>query len=177
MEGTFGKAFRSGIEPVEIGRKVDARARRRPPDGRPRRPVAPNNIGVYLAPADFERFESFADALARELAEVAREHAKAEGYHFVGPRHRHARRRRRAAGRASATSPPRSTRAPESGRSSCPTADGCPLGERDHDLGRMPDCDIVVADPHGVAAGTPRSGPPGNGFLLVDLESDERHAW
>ena len=48
-------------------------------------PVAPNNIGVYLSPDDFDRFHSFADALARELAEVAREHARDEGYHFVGP--------------------------------------------------------------------------------------------
>ncbi len=49
------------------------------------RPVVPNNVGVYLSPADFERFQTFAEALARELAEMAREHARDEGYQFVGP--------------------------------------------------------------------------------------------
>src|SRR5262245_57728923 len=49
------------------------------------RPVAPNNIGIYLSPADFERFQSFAEALARELAEMARQHARDEDYQFVGP--------------------------------------------------------------------------------------------
>ena len=85
MEGTFNKAFRSGLQPVEIGHRVT----RVLDDGRTLgvngRPVAPNNIGVYLSPADFERFSSFAEALARELAEAARQHARDEGYQFVGP--------------------------------------------------------------------------------------------
>jgi hypothetical protein len=85
VEGTFNKAFRSGLQPVEIGHRV-ARVL---DDGRTLgvsgRPVAPNNIGVYLSPADFDRFSSFAEALARELAEAARQHARDEGYQFVGP--------------------------------------------------------------------------------------------
>ena len=85
VEGTFNKAFRSGLQPVEIGHRV-ARVL---DDGRTLgvggRPVAPNNIGVYLSPADFERFSSFAEALARELAEAARQHARDEGYQFLGP--------------------------------------------------------------------------------------------
>ena len=85
VEGTFNKAFRSGLQPVEIGHRVT----RVLDDGRTLgvngRPVAPNNIGVYLSPTDFERFSSFAEALARELAEAARQHARDEGYQFVGP--------------------------------------------------------------------------------------------
>src|SRR3954466_13217849 len=85
VEGTFNKAFRSGLQPVEIGRRVT----RVLDDGRTLgvngRPVAPNNIGVYLSPADFERFSSFAEALARELADAARQHARDEGYQSVGP--------------------------------------------------------------------------------------------
>src|SRR6478752_6694324 len=85
VEGSFNKAFRSGLQPVEIGHRLarvldDGRAL-----GVNGRPVAPNNIGVYLAPADFDRFSSFAEALARELAEAARQHARDEGYQFVGP--------------------------------------------------------------------------------------------
>ena len=85
VEGTFNKAFRSGLQPVEIGHRVT----RVLDDGRTLgvngRPVAPNTIGVYLSPTDFERFSSFAEALARELAEAARQHARDEGYQFVGP--------------------------------------------------------------------------------------------
>jgi len=85
VEGTFNKAFRSGLQPVEIGHRVT----RALDDGRTLgvrgRPVVPNNIGVYLSPQDFERFSSFAEALAKELAEAAREHARDEGYQFVGP--------------------------------------------------------------------------------------------
>jgi hypothetical protein len=47
--------------------------------------VAPNHFTVALPPADYERFETFRDALARELADAAREHARDEDYHFVGP--------------------------------------------------------------------------------------------
>jgi hypothetical protein len=84
VEGSFSKAFRSGLQPVEIGHRIarvldDSRTL-----GVSGRPVAPNNIGVYLAPADFERFHSFADVLARELAEAARQHARDEGYQFLG---------------------------------------------------------------------------------------------
>ena len=85
VEGTFGKAFRSGLEPVEVGRKVTRALDADRAIGVDGVPIAPNNIGVYLAHEDFERFSAFADALARELAETAREHARAEGYHFVGP--------------------------------------------------------------------------------------------
>ena len=84
VEGSFNKAFRSGLQPVEIGHRVTRVLDAGRTLGVSGRPVAPNNIGVYLAPADFERFSSFAEALARELAEAARAHAKDEGYQFVG---------------------------------------------------------------------------------------------
>src|SRR3954453_10215952 len=73
VEGTFNKAFRSGLQPVEIGHRVtrvlnDGRA-----VGVNGRPVAPNNIGGCLSPSDFERSAPFADPLPRELAEPARQ--------------------------------------------------------------------------------------------------------
>jgi hypothetical protein len=85
VEGTFAKAFRSNLEPVEMGRKV-ARAldAGQTIDVRGTT-VAPNDIVMYVSPPDFDRFQSFADVLTRELAEAARSHARAEGYHFVGP--------------------------------------------------------------------------------------------
>jgi hypothetical protein len=40
---------------------------------------------VALSPSDAEQFESFSEALVRELSEAVREHARDEGYHFMGP--------------------------------------------------------------------------------------------
>src|SRR5262249_52024448 len=85
VEGSVGKAFRSGLQPREVGRKVTRALDDERTVGVDGVPIAPNNIGIYLAHEDFDRFSAFADALARELAEVAREHARAEGYHFLGP--------------------------------------------------------------------------------------------
>ena len=84
VEGAFGRAFPSGLQPVEIGRRI-ARAI---DDGRqlgPRGAVAPNHFEVSLSPDDAERFATFRDALASELADAAREHARATDSHFVGP--------------------------------------------------------------------------------------------
>ena len=85
VEGTFNKAFRSGLQPVEIGHRVTRVLDAGRTLGVNGRPVAPNNIGVYLSRADFERFSTFAEALARELAEAARDHARDDDYQFVGP--------------------------------------------------------------------------------------------
>jgi hypothetical protein len=84
VEGAFAKAFRSGLQPVEIGRRIT----REMDLGRRvgvRGLIAPNHFVVKLPAADFERFSSFVDSLARELGDAAREHARAEGYEFVGP--------------------------------------------------------------------------------------------
>ena len=75
VEGSFGKAFRSGLQPVELGRKVTREVDAHRQTGVNGVPVAPNNIGVYLSPADFDRFASFAEPLVRELSELVREHA------------------------------------------------------------------------------------------------------
>ena len=169
VEGGFGKAFRSGIEPVEVGRKVTRALDADRQVGVDGVPVAPNNIGVYLAPDDFERFSSFADALARELAEVAREHARTEGYHFVGP--------------VTVTL----VADDELGPGECDVAaeihegaqvgslvlpDGrrLPLGEAPMSMGRMSDCDIVVADPR-VSRKHAEIRPSGHGFVVTDLDS------
>jgi hypothetical protein len=47
--------------------------------------ISPNAFVVHLSPNDFDRFESFLDALVRELEEAARDHARTENYLFVGP--------------------------------------------------------------------------------------------
>src|SRR5438128_8977204 len=46
--------------------------------------IAPNHFSFALAPADHERFATYGDALPTQLAEAAREHARDEGYTFLG---------------------------------------------------------------------------------------------
>jgi hypothetical protein len=169
VEGTFSKAFPSGLEPVEVGRRMTRTLDAERTMGVDGVPVAPNNIGVYLSPDDFERFHSFADALARELAEVAREHARAEGYHFVGP--------------VTVTLvADDELRAGECdvaaeihegalvGSLVLPDGRRVPLGEQTMVLGRMADCDVVIADPRSSRRHA-EIRPAGNGFLVADLNS------
>ena len=84
VEGVFAKAFRSGLQPVELGRRLTREMDARRAVG-VRGVIAPNAFSFALAPADLERFQSFAEAMVRELADAAREHARSEGYVFVGP--------------------------------------------------------------------------------------------
>jgi Protein of unknown function (DUF3662)/Inner membrane component of T3SS, cytoplasmic domain len=84
VEGTLAKPFRSNLQPVEIGRRLTREMDLHRRVG-VRGLIAPNAFVVTLAPADVERFANFIDALSRELSDAAREHAKIEGYLFVGP--------------------------------------------------------------------------------------------
>ena len=84
VEGTLAKPFRSNLQPVEIGRRLTREMDLHRRVG-VRGLIAPNAFAVTLAPADVSRFSNFIDALSRELADAAREHARIESYSFVGP--------------------------------------------------------------------------------------------
>jgi hypothetical protein len=84
VEGTLAKPFRNNLQPVEIGRRLTREMDLHRRVG-VRGLIAPNSFVVTLAPADVDRFANFIDALSRELSDAAREHARLEGYSFVGP--------------------------------------------------------------------------------------------
>jgi hypothetical protein len=84
VEGAFAKAFRGQLQPVELGRRLTREMDLHRSVG-VRGLIAPNHFDVFLATADYERFESFGDVLNRELVEAVREHAAAERYLFLGP--------------------------------------------------------------------------------------------
>ena len=169
VEGSFSKAFRSGLEPVEVGRRLTRVLDAERSVGVDGVPVAPNNIGVYLSPDDFDRFESFADALARELAETAREHAKAEGYHFVGPVTVTlvADDELRAGECDIAAEIHEGLRV---GSLVLPDGRRVPLGEQPLVIGRSADCGIVVADAR-ASRQHAEIRAQGNGFVVHDLKS------
>jgi hypothetical protein len=84
VEGVFAKAFRSGLQPVELVRRLTREMDLGRTQG-VRGVIAPNYFGFALSPTDHGRFQAFADVLVRDLADAARDHARSEGYLFVGP--------------------------------------------------------------------------------------------
>ena len=78
IEGTFNRAFRSEVRPVEIARKL-AREMEEHKSTTLTRTFVPNEYRVFLSPRDRERFEGYEDALADELSGYLLEHARREG--------------------------------------------------------------------------------------------------
>jgi hypothetical protein len=77
VEGTFSRAFRSEVRPVEIARKL-AREMEEHKSFSVSRTYVPNEYRVFLSPRDRERFASYEEALADELAGYLLEHARRE---------------------------------------------------------------------------------------------------
>ncbi len=77
VEGTFSRAFRSEVRPVEIARKL-AREMEEHQSVSLSRTYVPNEYRVYLSPSDRERFADYEDALASELTGYLLEHARRE---------------------------------------------------------------------------------------------------
>jgi FhaA, N-terminal domain/FHA domain len=170
VEGAFNKTFRSGLQPLEIGRRVvhemDA--------GRTlgiRGPVVPNEFTVVLPGEDAARFETFLDALGRELEEAAREHARDERYGFVGPvkiafstdTHRH---------RGDFDVIAAIVEGPGGSAATLVLPDGrrLALGNEPLRIGRLPDCLISLSDPQ-VSRHHAEVRPSHLGYEVVDLGS------
>jgi hypothetical protein len=77
VEGTFSRAFRSEVRPVEIARKL-AREMEEHKSFSVSRTYAPNEYRVFLSPRDRERFAGYESALTAELAGYLLEHARRE---------------------------------------------------------------------------------------------------
>lgn len=84
VEGAFARVFRSGLQPVEIGRRLTREIDLRRTVA-PRGVLAPNVFQVLLSESDRAKFAPIEDELVKELVAVARDHAKQEGYSFLGP--------------------------------------------------------------------------------------------
>ena len=77
VEGTFSRAFRSEVRPVEIARKL-AREMEENQSSSLSRTFVPNEYRVFLSPRDRERFTGYETALSDELAGYLLEHARRE---------------------------------------------------------------------------------------------------
>jgi hypothetical protein len=77
VEGTFSRAFKSEVRPVEIARKL-AREMEQHKVASLARTYAPNEYVVWLSPRDREQFEGYETELRRELSGYLHEHARRE---------------------------------------------------------------------------------------------------
>ncbi len=79
VEGTFGKVFRTGVQPVELARRLVKEM-----DEHQQRTVrnvyVPNRFDVYLSRDDHRQLTQYATALTTELSEYLAEHARRNGY-------------------------------------------------------------------------------------------------
>ncbi|HEY5357702.1 MAG TPA: DUF3662 and FHA domain-containing protein [Streptosporangiaceae bacterium] len=85
VEGAFARAFKSELQPVEVASAVQREMDDRAAIVAQGRTLVPNDFVVELADADHQRLEVYADSLGIELATLAREYAREQGYSFVGP--------------------------------------------------------------------------------------------
>jgi FHA domain-containing protein len=84
VEGLFARAFRSGVQPVELGKRLV----REVEDGRTvgvNRVYVPNVYVYELSPGDRERFADYEVALAQELALLAVDTARERDWAMLGP--------------------------------------------------------------------------------------------
>lgn len=84
VDRTVAKIFRSGLQPVEILRKL-ARAQDSNKSVYAGRVVAPNAFSITLSEADFRRFAPVEDRLREELSLALTRQAAREGWALLGP--------------------------------------------------------------------------------------------
>jgi|SRR5438105_4917770 len=171
VEGAFAKAFRSGLQPVEVGRRLTREMDLQRTVG-VRGLIAPNKFTVALSPSDHERFSSFAEALTRELSEAVREHARDEDYHFVGPVQVEL-ERDDSLGQGEFLVAGELVEGPgghATGTLSLPDGSRVRLGEEPVTIGRTPECDVVLSDTN-VSRRHAEVRRQGEDFVLIDLGS------
>ena len=86
VEGLFSKTFRSGVQPVELAKRI-----LRTMDSQRTTTAtgiwAPNHYVLRLSATDFERFAAAEGVLSAELKLVIRDGAREGGWGLVGPPH------------------------------------------------------------------------------------------
>ena len=172
VEGAFARAFKSGLRPVELGRRLVREMDDNRSVGVRGGTVVPNAFTVALSASDLEQFEGVQESLERELCDAAREHARDEGYTFMGPVevdlvvddklhtggfHITGRLAEGVGGSGA-------------GSLVLPNGDRFSLTESVISVGRHPDCNLVLADPN-VSRNHAEIRPKGDRFAVIDLGS------
>ena len=172
VEGAFARVFRSGLRPVEIGRRLTREMDDSRSIGVRGNTVVANDFAVNLSQQDADEFAEVGDSMRRNLAELAREHARDEGYDFMGPigiafevdpRMR--------VGSFSVTARLREgDGGAGAGSLVLPNGERFVLGEMIVTIGRIPESVITLEDPN-VSRNHAEIRPQGGSFVLADVGS------
>ena len=84
VNGTFAKAFRDVVEPVELAARIQKEMDTRAAIVSKGRTVVPNIFTVDLSTEDIARLDVFAEQMRTELGDVARLYATDQRYTFLG---------------------------------------------------------------------------------------------
>jgi hypothetical protein len=188
VEGFFARAFRSGLQPVELAKAIQRYAgnyQNVGVDG----VFVPNVYRFELSPSDHERFREFGESLANELSDVLVRTAAERGWQLRGPARielaideqvpvgTYELRGKVEAGRQDG--PSRRTGdgerrlAPEQAGAALELVDQAgqqvPLSDQTV-IGRMPGCDVQLDDPS-VSRRHARISRGDQGWLIEDLGS------
>ena len=85
VAGTFARAFRSAVQPVELAAALQREADRSSQALSRQRRLVPNAFRIQLSPYDHDRLAEYTDALSDELADMLKEYAEEQRYVFAGP--------------------------------------------------------------------------------------------
>jgi hypothetical protein len=80
FEGVFLRAFKSGVQPVELGKKLVREMEGNKTIGVSSHVYVPNRYEVGLSPKDYSRFESYQAVMATELENLLVSYIKEKGY-------------------------------------------------------------------------------------------------
>ncbi|HYH27301.1 MAG TPA: DUF3662 and FHA domain-containing protein [Actinomycetota bacterium] len=185
VEGAFTKAFRSGVQPVELARRLLREMEANKTVGM-REVWVPNRYRFLLSPEDHERFAGMEHGLVKELEQVAIDGARERGFGLVAKpeivlESEDSFKRGRFEVETELTE---ETGAPEPGEGALPGQAALVLvGDGDGDggkefaladdtavIGRMAGSDVEISDP-GASRRHAEVRRDGEGFVLVDLGS------
>ena len=157
VEGAFGRAFKTSVQPVELAHKL-AKEMEENQMVSVSRVYVPNHYRVFLSPSDREQFASYEPALRKELSDYLLEHARQERLRAHQPAAGRVPHRRPARARASSASR-RSCSAGRRRRASRPRRGRRP-GDFGHTMVYSPDREARPLEP---ALGSPPGAARGRG--------------
>ncbi|MFB0902736.1 MAG: DUF3662 and FHA domain-containing protein [Acidimicrobiales bacterium] len=85
VESTFARVFKSGLNPIEIGRRIVREIDANQSVAVDGALAVPNHYWVYISSEDYERFQEVETPLTNELIAAARTHIVDENYRLLGP--------------------------------------------------------------------------------------------
>ncbi|WP_420451860.1 FhaA domain-containing protein [Ilumatobacter sp.] len=171
VEGVFRRS-RGSIRPIELGRRlVREMDDNRTVDVKGRRMV-PNDFTIMLSPADLTGFDDIEAALTTELEEAAREYAREEAYHFIGPVNvaLEVDNDLRTGRFGIVSQLKQSPSGIGAGSVVLPSGERISLGEHVSTVGRLPESDVTIEDGN-VSREHATISPGPNGYVVADLGS------